>query len=142
MSNDEFKVLGRTMDNLSITYGIFLIIWGVGISWISGSDSMTSLIPTFLGFPIFLFGWLARLKPAKKKLFMHFSVSFGLLAFVGGLDFLRGIGSELGPFNNIYAGSSKLMLLLTGGLFCYLCIMSFRFARKEKSESATIDTKN
>lgn len=135
MNNAEFKFLGKTMDNLSIIYGFSLIIWGVIISWMSGSDSLTSWIPTFVGFPIFLFGWLARLKPHKKKLFMHISVSFGLIAFLGGLDFLRGIGSELGPFANKYAGSSKLMLLLSGGAFCYLCIRSFKFARISKSEN-------
>ena len=142
MSNDEFKFLGRTMDNVSIGYGILLIIWGTCVSWISGSDSFTSWVPTFLGFPIFFFGWLERLRPEKKKLFMHFAVVFGLLAFLGGLDFLRGIASELGPFANLYAGSSKLMLLLSGGIFCYICIKSFRFARIKKSERASTDSRN
>ena len=142
MSNAEFKFLGRTMDNVSIGYGILLIIWSACISWISDSDSFTSWIPAFLGLPIFFFGSLARLRPEKKKLFMHFTVVFGLLAFLGGLDFLRGIVSELGPFSNLYAGSSKLMLLLSGGLFCYLCIKSFKFARVKKSERASTDTTN
>ena len=135
MKDDEFKFLGKTMDSISIYYGVLLIIWGTVISWISGSESLTSWIPAFLGFPIFFFGWLARLRPNRAKLFMHVSVLFGLIAFLGGLDFLRGIASELGPFSNFHAGSSKLMLLLSGGLFCYLCIKSFRFARRKKSEA-------
>ena len=135
MNDDEFKFLGKTMDNVSIYYGILLIIWGAIISWLSGSESLTSWIPAFLGFPIFLCGWLARLKPNRAKFFMHFSVLFGLIAFLGGIDFLRGIFSELGPFSNLFAGSSKLMLLFSGGLFCYLCIKSFRFARRKKSET-------
>jgi phosphoglycerol transferase MdoB-like AlkP superfamily enzyme len=135
MSTNEFKFLSNTMEDVSIKYGILLILWGVVISYFSNTESLTSWIPAFLGFPIFLFGWLARLKPNKKKLFMHFVVLFGLVAFLGGLDFLRGLGSELGPFANVYAGSSKLMLLLSGGLFCYLCIKSFSFARKSKGES-------
>ena len=135
MKNDEFKFLGKTMDSVSIYYGVLLIIWGAVISWISGSGSLTSWIPAFLGFPIFLCGWLARLNPDRTKFFMHFSVLFGLIAFLGGVDFLRGLTSELGPFSNLYAGSSKLMLLLSGGLFCYLCIKSFRFARMKKNEA-------
>ena len=135
MSNEEFKFFGRTMESVSITYGILLVTWATVISWVSGSDSLTSWIPAFLGIPIFLFGWLARFKPHKKKLFMHFSVSFGLIAFLGGLDFLRGIKAELGPFANPHAGSSKLMLLLSGGAFCFLCVRSFQFARRKRSET-------
>jgi hypothetical protein len=134
MSNKEFKFFGQTMESVSITYGILLVTWALVITWISGSESLTSWIPAFLGIPIFLSGWLARLKPHKKKLFMHFSVSFSLIAFLGGLDFLRGIQSEFGPFANPYAGSSKLMLLLSGGAFCFLCVKSFRFARRQKSD--------
>tara|TARA_A100001011_G_C14051135_1_gene731905 strand:+ start:376 stop:783 length:408 start_codon:yes stop_codon:yes gene_type:complete len=134
MSDQEYKFLGNTMENVSIKYGLFLVAWGVGISWISQSESVTSLIPAFLGFLIFVFGWLARINPEKKKIFMHIVVSFGLLAFLGGLDFVRGIGSEFGSFANPYAASSKIVLLLSGGLFCFLCIKSFRFARKKNPE--------
>ena len=56
MKDDEFKVLGKTMDSVSMYYGVLLIIWGAAISWISGSGSLTSWIPAFLGFPIFLCG--------------------------------------------------------------------------------------
>ena len=133
MSDQEYKFLGNTMENVSIKYGLFLVAWGVGISWISQSGSITSLIPAFLGFLIFVFGWLARINPEKKKFFMHIVVSFGLLTFLGGLDFVRGIGSEFGSFANPYAASSKIVLLLSGGLFCFLCIKSFRFARKKKT---------
>ena len=129
MNNQEFKFLGSTMENLCIKYGIFLITWAAIISWLSQSGSMTSWIPAFLGFPIFLFGWLSRVKPAKKKIFMHCAVLFGLLAFLGGLDLLREILSGLSAFSNPYVGSSKLVLLISGALFCYICAKSFRFAR-------------
>lgn len=135
MNDDEFRFLGKTMDTVSIAYGMLLILWGTGISWVTGSESLTSWIPTLLGFPIFFFGWLSRVRPEKKKLFMHIVVSFGLIAFLGGLDFLRSLGSDFGPFSNLYAGISKLMLLLSGGLFVFLCIKSFRFARKKNTKS-------
>ena len=125
--NQEFKFLENTMENVSIKYGFFLMMWAAAISWISQSGSITSWIPAIIGFPIFLFGWLARLNPSKKKLLMHIAVLFGLLAFLGGMDFLRGLGSDLGPFSNPYAGISKLLLLVSGGFYCFLCIKSFRF---------------
>ena len=51
----EFKIFGMSMESLSIGYGLFLIIWGIIISFISGSDSFTSYIPSFLGIPILIF---------------------------------------------------------------------------------------
>ena len=70
----------------------------------------------------------------KKKLIMHIVVLFGLIVFLGGLDFLRGISSEGGPFSNPWAGASKLMMLIAGAGFCYLCVMSFIHARKQRAE--------
>ena len=133
MDNQEFKFLGNSMENISIKYGIFLVMWSALVSWISGSESLTSWIPAMIGFPIFIFGWLTRLKPSQKKLFMHCAVTFGLLAFIGGLDFLRGLFSDGGAFSNPFAGGSKLVLLVSGGLFCFLCIKSFRHTRKIKN---------
>ena len=82
MSGKEYKFLGNTMENISIKYGIFLVVWAAIASIITQSESITSWIPAIIGFPIFFFGWLSRINPAKKKLFMHFSVSFGFLAFI------------------------------------------------------------
>ena len=77
----EFKVLNLTIEKLSLLYGIFLIIWGVIISFISGSDSVTSYIPSFLGLPIFVFSYLAIRFNTKKKIFMHIVVIFGVIIF-------------------------------------------------------------
>ncbi len=128
----EYKFLGRNMRTIGIAYGIFLISWGLLISFLGSSNSLTSLIPSFIGIPIFILSILSNLFPKKEKLLMHVVVIFGLIAFLGGLDFMRGLVSETGVFSNSLAGVSKLMLLLTGAIFCYLCIQSFRFARKNK----------
>ena len=127
----EFTFLGKSMESISITYGIFLIIWGVAVSFISGSNSLTSLIPTIFGPPILLFSILSFKFPDKKKLFMHIVVTFGLIIFIGGLDFSRGLIKGT-SFNNMWADTSKLMMLITGLIFTYLCIKSFIFARKNK----------
>jgi len=127
--NKEFTALGNTMENLSISYGFFLIIWGVTITFISESDSLTSFIPSFFGLPILIFGFLTTKFPEKKKLFMHIVVSFGVLVFIGGLDIIRGI-LRGNLFDNFYADLSKIMMLLTGLFFTYLCVKSFIHARK------------
>ena len=127
----EFTFLGRSMENVSIIYGIFLIIWGIAVSFISSSNSLTSFIPSIFGIPILLFSILSVKFPERKKLFMHIVVTFGLIVFIGGLDFSRGLIKGT-SFTNMWADTSKLMMLMTGLIFTYLCIKSFIFARKNR----------
>ena len=128
-NTSEFKVLGFSMENFSIVYGIFLVFWGVIISLISGSNSFTSYIPSVLGLPILIFAYLSIKFISKKKMFMHIVVLFGLIIFLGGLDFIRSIFTG-SAFDNVWADISKLMMLLTGLFFTYQCISSFIHARK------------
>ena len=125
----EFKVGGLTMEKLSIYYGLFLVLWGIIVSLISGSDSMTSYIPSFLGVPVLIFSYLSIKFDSKKKMFMHIVVLFGLIIFLGGLDFIRSLATG-NAFSNFYADLSKIMMLITGLFFTYQCIKSFIHARK------------
>ena len=131
-TNIEFKILGMTIEKLSVVYGAFLVLWGIIISLISGSNSFTSYIPSILGLPIFIFSLLAIKFINKKKLFMHIVVLFGLIAFLGGLDFLRTLVSG-NLFTNKWADASKLILLTTGLYFSLQCVRSFIHARKYKN---------
>ena len=133
-NKSEFKTLGITIENLSIFYGLFLIFWGIIISFLSKSDSFTSYIPSFFGIPILIFSYLSIKFISKKKLFMHIVVLFGLVIFLGGLDFIRSITSG-NIFENYWADVSKLMMLLTGAFFTYQCIKSFIHARKMKDKN-------
>ena len=126
---NEFKVFGMTIEKISIIYGAFLIIWGVIISFLSNSNSFTSYIPSVLGIPILIFSFLSIKFVNKKKTFMHIVVLFGLIIFLGGLDFLRTfINGNI--FENYWADMSKLMMMLTGLFFTIQCIRSFIHSRK------------
>ena len=127
----EFKFLGNNMEKISSYYGVFLIIWGFAVSSLSNSESLTSLIPTFLGILILVFALFALFIPSKKKLFMHIVVMFGLITFIGGLDLFRNYNSL---FSNFWGDLSKFMMLITGLFFTYLCIKSFIHARKQNSK--------
>ena len=129
---NEFLFLGTNIEKLSIFYGLFLLLWGVMVSYISGSESMTSYIPSFMGVPVLLFSSLAVLFPDKKKIFMHITATFVLIIFLRGIDILRSISTI---FENFWADLSKLMLLFTGLMMTYLNIKSFIFARKLREES-------
>ncbi len=131
-NNSEFKIFGATIETFSVFYGSFLVFWGVIVSFISGSNSLTSFIPSLIGLPILIFSNLSIKFTNKKKLFMHIVFFFGLIAFLGGLDFLRSILTGT-LFQNFWADISKLILLTTGAYFLYQCTRSFFFARKNNN---------
>ena len=60
---------------------------------------------------------------------MHIVVLFGLIIFLGGIDFIRSLVSG-NAFENVYADLSKIMMLVTGLFFTYQCVRSFIHARK------------
>lgn len=130
----EFTFLGFNMELISMFYGIFLFFWGLLITFTSYSQSYTSLIPSLFGLPIFILSILAIKIPKKKKLLMHIVVTIGLLIFVGGLDFTRSLINIDNLFDNFWADISKLMMMFTGLFFVILCIQSFIYVRKNKSE--------
>ena len=123
----EFKVLGTSIPSLTIFYGGFLVIWGVLISYLSESDSITSFFPSMLGLPILLSGLLASKFPNKKKVWMHIAVTFGLLCAIGGTRFFMKMSDGLN-----YATLSMLMLFLSGSIYTMICVKSFIHARKNK----------
>ena len=130
-SLNEFNVYGITIEKFSIIYALFLVFFGVLVSFISNSESITSYIPSFLGLPILLFSFLAIKFDHKKKLFMHIVAIFGLLIFFGGLDFLRSLING-NVFQNFWPDLSKLIMLLSSIFFNFQCIKSFIHARKNK----------
>ena len=125
-NTQDFRVFSLSIEFLTTLYGLFMVIWGVSISLISGSSSITSMIPAFIGVPLAFIGFISMIKPTFRKALMHIAVVIGIIAFLGGLDFFRGM------FNNYYAGLSKLMLLITGFVYVYFCVQSFIFVRRQK----------
>ena len=129
----EFKVFNLTIEKFSLFYGVFLILWGIAVSFISGSSSITSYIPSILGLPLVIFSYLAMKFVSKKKLYMHIVVIFGLIIFLGGLDVIRTLIGGY-AFENFWADISKIMMLLTGFYFSLQCVKSFIFARKMRDK--------
>ena len=125
-NTQDFRVFSLSIEFLTTLYGLFMVIWGISISLISGSSSITSMIPSFIGVPLAFIGFISMIKPTFRKALMHIAVVIGIIAFLGGLDFFRGM------FSNYYAGLSKLMLLITGFIYVYFCVQSFIFVRRQK----------
>ena len=47
--SEQFTVGGQSIPNITTGYGAFLVVWGIVISQISGSNSITSYFPSLLG---------------------------------------------------------------------------------------------
>jgi len=118
------------MPRITTGVGSFLIVWGLIVSIVSESNSVTSYFPSFLGIPLLISGVMAQKVPEKRKLWMHIAVTFGLLSALGGTRFFMVMSNGIN-----YASGSMLMLLVIGSVYTFLCVKSFRFARlNENSE--------
>tara|TARA_B100001564_G_scaffold333406_1_gene321056 strand:- start:1109 stop:1495 length:387 start_codon:yes stop_codon:yes gene_type:complete len=126
---EEFKPMGMTMANLTIGYGAMMIIWGLAVSFISDADSFTSYIPSVMGVFMVIPGILTNIQPEKKKLWMHVAVVVGALCALGGTRFFMVMSDGIN-----YASGSMLMLFVTGSIYTYLCVQSFKHARKSQTE--------
>ena len=125
--SEQFTVGGQSIPTITSGYGAFLILWGVVVSQISDSDSITSYFPSLLGIPLLISGIMSTKIPEKRKLWMHIAATFGLLCALGGTRFFMVMGDGLN-----YASGSQLMLLVTGSIYTYFCVQSFIHARKAR----------
>ena len=107
--SEQFTVAGQSIPTITTGYGGFLVLWGIVISQISGSESVTSYFPSLLGLPLLISGVLAGKLPEKRKLWMHIAATFGLLCAIGGTRFFMVMSDGIN-----YASGSMLMLLVTG----------------------------
>ena len=123
---EEFQCCNMSVPKISKIAGGILTAWGV-VAYLLTMTSITAMIPAFMGAPILLMGFLAEKNPEKRKLFMHISVTFGLLAALGGLRILTMLS---GPYDLAFA--SHAVLLLVGGVYTYICVKSFIWIRKQQ----------
>ena len=117
------------MPEISIAVGLIFSAWGIGAYIISDMASITAMIPMFVGGPIFIMGLLSKVRPDKRKMFMHISAMFGLLCALGGLRLFQILMD--GNASNLLIGSHTILLVL-GSIYTYFCVQSFIWARKKR----------
>jgi hypothetical protein len=130
--SEQFTVGGQSIPIITTGYGAFLVLWGVVISQISGSNSITSYFPSLLGLPLLISGYNCldkEVSSEKRKFWMHIAATFGLLCALGGTRFFMVMSDGIN-----YASGSMLMLLVTGSIYTYICVQSFIHARKVREE--------
>jgi len=123
------------MAKISIAFGIILVILGLISYFGISSESITALIPTFLGIPVFILGFIA-LNEKYLKHAMHGAAVIMLLGFggtVGGLiKFFRMLGGEV--FDRPSAITIQAIMALICLIFLIFSIKSFIDARRKRSE--------
>ena len=120
----------NTLPQKGIIAAVILITLGLLGFFAGGRASFTALIPAFFGIPLLASSLLAR-KPNQRKLGMHLAALFALLGFI--LPLGRIIPQLVqGELELGMATLSMLLMVIVCGVFTFLCVQSFRAARKAK----------
>ena len=123
------------MAKVSIVFGLILIILGLVSYFGISSESITALIPAFLGVPILFLGFLS-INEKYLKHSMHAAAVLMLLGFVGTISglikFFRMLGGEI--FERPSAITIQAIMAVICLMFLVLAIKSFIDARRGKSE--------
>jgi uncharacterized membrane protein len=123
------------MAKVSIAFGIILIILGLVSYFGISSESITALIPAFLGIPVLVLGIIA-LNEKYLKHSMHAVAVLMLLGFGGTVSglfkFFRMLGGE--SFERPSAITVQSIMALLCLVFLVLAVISFIDARRGKNE--------
>tara|TARA_B100000287_G_scaffold417972_1_gene454361 strand:- start:5416 stop:5823 length:408 start_codon:yes stop_codon:yes gene_type:complete len=130
---EEFRMFGMTVPRIAILNGILLSAYGVFSYFAQSAEppSVTALIPAFLGFPMFLLGFLSEKNVANRHHYMHSSMVLALvMALLGSINLILNFSGM-----SILVIVSHLLLIQVGVSFIIVGIMSFRNARLNRESS-------
>ena len=116
------------MANKVSTSGGLLIALGVIVTIVSDSQSVTSLIPAFIGAVFLVLGLLARAKPDLSHHLMHAVAAIALLAVLGSL------GSLIGRGSTGWALFAQLATIVIAGFLLQQSIAAFKDRTKRLTE--------
>jgi hypothetical protein len=103
--------------------GAVLVVVGIVSTIAADSESMTSLIPSFVGALLIVLGLVARAKPDLNHHLMHAAAALALLALLGS------VGSAIGRGSTGWALFGQLATVAVTGVFIFFAVQSFRAAR-------------
>jgi len=119
------------MASTTIVFGLLLTLLGLAGYFLTGTSSLTALIPAIFGVPLLLLGFVARSEHSRKHA-MHVAALLGTIGFIGALMSL--LRTPTGVRSALAVGSQVAMVLLTG-IFVVLCVRSFISARRARAAS-------
>lgn len=121
------------MPTISIVFGILLSALGLGAYVGTGSESVTALIPAFLGAPILLCGIIAGIFSKARMHVMHVAALLGLLGTVPLAMSLPKVGTLIaGTAELPFATTMQLAMGTISVVFLAFCVKSFIDARRAR----------
>ncbi len=126
------------MAKVTLVFAVLLVALGLAGYLGTGSVHPTALIPMWFGLAMGACGFLA-ISPSegRRKLFMHISVTIGLLGFIGAAaEALRGYAHAhaQGIEPDHIALASKLTMAGLLLIYVNMCVRSFIAARRARQE--------
>ena len=134
--SNEIDAIAWVLANMPIVgimQGFFLIVIGI-IFYLFPEDkqSVTALIPSFIGLGLLIPGYLAYTNENMKMHAMHATAVFALIGTLGGaMGIPDAIAGDWGR-----ATIARIVLLLLCGEYMFFSIMSFRAARIKREREA------
>jgi uncharacterized membrane protein (UPF0136 family) len=116
------------MASTTVAFGLLLTLLGLAGYFLTGTSSVTALIPAFLGVILIVLGILARADHVRKHA-MHAAATVALLGFVGALFSLLRTPIGLRPAMAVLSQAATVLLT---GVFLALCVRSFIDARRAR----------
>ena len=122
------------MANITIIFGILLILLGLGGWFGSGGASITALIPAAFGIVLLILGVIARNEKARKHA-MHVAVIVGLLGFFGSASGLVSLPAVLSGESVARPAAviAKSIMAVLSLLYVARCVKSFIDARRNRA---------
>lgn len=117
------------MASTTIMFGALLTLLGVTGYFLTGTSSVTALIPAFFGLILLVLGFLARSETVRKHA-MHAAAAVALVGCAGALFSLVRTPIGLRPATAVF--SQAAMVVLTA-IFVVLCVKSFKDARRARA---------
>jgi hypothetical protein len=117
------------MASTTMIFGVLLTLLGLGGYFLTGTSSLTALIPALFGVLLVVLGMLARSESVRKHA-MHAAAAVALVGCLGALFSL--VRTPLGLRSPVAVFSQAATVLLTG-MFVALCIRSFVSARRART---------
>jgi uncharacterized membrane protein len=116
------------MASTTIVFGLLLTVLGLAGYVLSGTSSVTALIPAFLGVILMVLGLVARAEHLRKHA-MHAAAMVAVIGFVGALFSLLRTPLALRPAMAVFSQAATVLLT---GVFVGLCVRSFIAARRAR----------
>ncbi len=123
------------MAKMSIIYGVIFILMGVVSYFGISSESITALIPAFIGIPMLILGWLA-LNEKYLKHAMHGAAILMLIGFFGTISGFIKFFKMLGGVEPERPAAVTVQAIMSLMCFIFLvfAVRSFINARKNRKE--------